>query len=224
MTFHYDKYSLKYSVSGDNLVLGTDESGVDSNANEAKNCSSELFLPTKVDEITVVRIGSSAFRFHGRLRKVVVPRTIKSMGWDAFAYNYDLKDFSFQEGSELTTFDHGIFFRCSSIRFLRLPFNLNSLGNYVFSFTKIKELVYCGTNEIKSDLIFSVSESNDKYIPSRILVSSEYEFDHFGEATEVSKVLNCAIENKKLCKTIKQRMKCFSTFNLFLIVAITRYL
>ena len=213
-----DNYGLIYTNSSGGLILGTDDRDVFPNADPDKKCNPILYLPTNIDGISVIRIGKSAFRKHGLLKKVVIPRTVQTIGYDAFAYNTLLTQVYFQEGSELTQLENGTFYHCTSLRFIRLPFSLSSTSPHIFGITNISTLAYCGLTEISEPLLFSrFPEISELSTPINIIVSADYPSDSFGGIQQISKSYRCEVFYPTNCQTVHNHLQLHSSlFFIFL--------
>ena len=166
-----DSSHLYYTITNNVVSIGTDDEEVPSNADPNFECSQFLAIPEQIENKNVEIISQSAFRFHTKLTKVIIPWTVKSIGWDAFAYIYTLKSVTFQENSQLTSLATGTFYCCHSLEFLRLPYSLQTLGSYSLSINGLKQLIYCGKNEMTNNKIFNDSKTNQIRYPKQIIVS-----------------------------------------------------
>ena len=201
-----DESTLLYYTIANNVVsIGTNDKECHSNADPNFQCSPFLAIPEQIENKNVEIISDSAFRFHEKLIKVIIPWTVKSIGWDAFAYITTLKSVTFQENSHLTTFDAGVFYHCHSLEFLRLPYSLQTIESYSLSMNGLKQLIYCGKNEMTNQIIFNDAYSSVTHYPKQIIVSKNYPFDHFGSFTQLSKVSYCEIPLPYKCHTINSK-------------------
>ena len=86
---------LTYIVQNNIIIIGTNDRQQHANANPNCDCSSYLIIPEQISQKFVEEIGDSAFRYHSTLTKVVIPKTVKKIGWDGFAYCDKLKEVTF---------------------------------------------------------------------------------------------------------------------------------
>lgn len=78
----------------------------------------------------VTRIGDGAFRHQINIRKIILPKTLKSIGKYAFSDCYDLVEVIFNEGIE--QIGEGAFYGCDGIEEVSIPGTIKKIDNYAF--------------------------------------------------------------------------------------------
>ncbi len=81
-------------------------------------------VPNQIGGVTVTAIGDYAFRNCNGVEKVVLPDTIKTIGYDAFSYCYNLSSINLNEG--LTTIRSYAFYYCTSLLKITIPSTVNT--------------------------------------------------------------------------------------------------
>lgn len=101
-----------------------------------------LIIPSSVthnDSIFyVVGIADQAFERCQRLKEVVLPESISSIGKYAFSSCYDLVKINIPKG--VTTIKAGAFSRCKSLQSIELPDHLSCIPNSLFQSSGIKRI------------------------------------------------------------------------------------
>ncbi len=89
-------------------------------------------IPSKLGGKTVTAIGREAFRNNPNIKTVVIPKTVKEIGWCAFADCEFLTKVTFKTKIKLTKLDDSVFENCYSLTTIKLPTSLKEMGSYVF--------------------------------------------------------------------------------------------
>ena len=90
----------------------------------------EVEIPAEINGVPVVAVGAGAFQTNGRVRRVSVPLTIKTIDDWAFSYMDSLQ--AVQLTSGLDELGSNIFTGSSALREIRLPQNLKKAGDQLF--------------------------------------------------------------------------------------------
>lgn len=86
----------------------------------------KIAIPAGLDEV-----GECAFKLSG-LKKIIIPKTLLTLGRDAFAECADLRNVVFQREARLEEIGNGCF-RETGLRGVVLPDSVRELGNDVFA-------------------------------------------------------------------------------------------
>ena len=198
-----DSNGIIYTIVGDCVTVGTDDSDNRGNALPQGKKLKSLNLHEYVSNYKVTRIGNCAFS-NSELISAFIPASVTSMGYDAFAYSYSLKNVRFAEGSELTKLEQGVFYSCNKIKEIRIPPSVSSIVNHALANTNIDHLYYCGINVFSGSGPFI---SNVKYYPKMIFVRENYSSNSFYDCTQISKTNMCSVP---LHEPLRCTMKSFS--------------
>ncbi|MGM9971236.1 MAG: leucine-rich repeat domain-containing protein [Anaeroplasmataceae bacterium] len=122
---HYSE-GLEFTLLSDNTY---EVSGVG-------DCTdSKIYIPKTYNDIPVTSIGDGAFARQisgdGNIQSIVLPSTIKNIGYYAFASCYNLNNIVLPEG--LTTIGEEAFSYCFKLNSLVIPSTVISIGDKVFS-------------------------------------------------------------------------------------------
>ena len=189
-----DQYTkLTYTIESNIVVIGTNDRNQASNANPNYDCSPFLIIPETIENKNVEIISEAAFRYHSKLQKVVIPKTVKTIRFDGFAYCNKLKEVTFQEGSQLESLEQGVFYQSNQLTIIRLPSSLSNINNYNFFINNLRYLIYCGVNSIDTQYIFHSSDDKAIRFPEKIIVSYTYPHNNFGECDTLYKSYSCEI-------------------------------
>ena len=127
----FKSQGLKYYVIGDNCVAVTGCTG---------KVPQNVTIPSTVSNggktYIVERIGANAFDEPGLL-SVVLPNTIKSIGWGAFGSS-SLESIELPIGLEII--EAYAFSECKSLKSVVLPNTIKSIGEYAFSGTSLESI------------------------------------------------------------------------------------
>ena len=89
-----------------------------------------LLIPPEVDGMAVAEIGSSAIKMKDRIKTVVIPDTVETIGWGAFMNCHNLTEASLPEG--LSQIASGIFSGCVSLEKVSIPASVQVVGAAAF--------------------------------------------------------------------------------------------
>jgi len=118
-----DKYDLKYVVANGEATL------VDA-PNNVTTIKITQTLTYKEKNYPVVAIAKNAFRKHYKLRKVSIPRFVRSIGDNAFIGCKDLRTINWPNG--ITSIGANAFRNCDSLTDINIPSKIKSIGKNAF--------------------------------------------------------------------------------------------
>ena len=134
---------LEYSVNSDGAVI------------TAYNGSlSEVILPDTLGGHPVVEIGSWAFFDNCSAVKVILPDSVKTLGYGAFSTCYALREIDLGDGLEVI--GNSAFSDCPELESITLPESLTELGNATFyACAKLKEISIPSKVKVINNATFS---------------------------------------------------------------------
>ena len=97
-----------------------------------KNYDGELIIPPSYKEAVVESISPSAFS-KSCISSVHIPKTVKSIGMQAFAYCDNLEQVTFEEGSCLEIIDPLAFSGCDKLTYIKLPDSIRVIERLAFN-------------------------------------------------------------------------------------------
>ena len=195
----FKSQGLKYYVIGDNSVAVTGCTG---------KVPQNVTIPSTVSNggktYIVERIGANAFDEPGLL-SVVLPNTIKSIGWGAFGSS-SLESIELPIGLEII--EAYAFSECKSLKSVVLPntIKIKSIGSYAFSETSLESInLPIGLELIGGYAFYRCNSLKSVVLPNTIKSIGEYAFS--GTSLESIKLpigLEC-IESYAFdaCKSLK---------------------
>ena len=190
-----DSNRLIYTLLNNELIVGTNTDNLDDNKNAlpSTNPPTRIILPECVQTYKVTKIGISAFR-QSNIKSAFISATITTIGTDAFAYCYSLKEVRFSEASVLTTLYQGVFYDCPKLKEIRIPPTVNSIDLLVFGRSNFDAIYYCGDAVFSSDInIFGDPDNDNRYYPKKIFVRETYSAEKFGDCTNMQKTNICSV-------------------------------
>ena len=133
---------------------------------------STLVLPTEVEGLSVTRIGEKCFEDHDEIEAVVLPETLKVIGYRAFYGCSKLSDMNLPDSLEQTggwalahtgftsfvfpegfdTLGYGTFYGSRNLETVVLPEGVNSIGENTFRGCSKLQSVTIPSDEIKIDI------------------------------------------------------------------------
>ena len=149
-----------------------------------------LTIPETIGGKTVSKIGDQAF-YMCKLKQVFIPKTVKTVGKDAFRESASLNSVTFKGGtttigsyafykctnltsvklcSGLKTIDNYVFYGCTSLKSLEIPDSVTSLGSYQFeNCSSLKSVTLPnGISEIKDDTFAWCTSLESIRIPDKV--------------------------------------------------------
>lgn len=146
-----------------------------------------LYLPEKICEKKILKLGNECFRDNKFLRKIFISKYIKILGYKTFCkcLNLNLVNFDI-ENSDLEIIEAGAFYDCVNLKKLVLPKKLkkieaNAFGECEFTYDTIDELYFtspippCFDNECAGgSKLYAPVESQDAYIKASGLKNNVY--------------------------------------------------
>ena len=88
----------------------------------------------------VTNIESNAFAGQYRLKKVIIPDSVKTIGEQAFYNCINLETVEFPDYAQLTTIGKYAFSGCENLKTVKLPSNLAAIGTYAFAYSGIESI------------------------------------------------------------------------------------
>lgn len=116
---------------------------------------SMILLPTGLQEIQI-----SAFQYDKLLTSVIIPASVKIIGSTAFSDCVNLKNVTFEEGSNLLTLEWAVFSGCSISSF-QIPEKVTNVDGYAFTDGKLTNLTLHPKNEylfVENNTVFSADK------------------------------------------------------------------
>ena len=204
--------SLVFTLKGNYYMLGTGNRETDCNAEPNQLCEN-LTIQNQLNNIPITHIGDYAFRFRNRLKFIYIPNTIIFLGYDCFGYIYTLENVIFEERSNTSlVFDQGVFYR-TNMTSIRLPNKILSEHDYVFSLSKIKNVIYCGMNNVYGSWFLEMS-------PPIIYVHPLYPYMNFANVTNLVFSKVCEVNVKCNCPSMNYPSCSFYRISILLNVII----
>lgn len=117
-----------------------------------------LYLPEQIYGKRILRIGNKCFKENKFLKNVVIPNSVKSIGFEAFCRCVNLAEVDFDvDGSDLETIEAHAFFDCFSLKKMILPKKLKTVeaqafGECEFSNDTVGELYFLSANPPRFDI------------------------------------------------------------------------
>lgn len=161
--------------------------------------SEEITIPETINNKPVSGIGEKAFVNCYRLRRVILPSTIKSIGEYGFSQCLNLEEINLPDGLQsigssaftecalkyaaipdsVKTFGTSIFYMCFNLEEVRLPKGMTSIPEYMFYWTHISKPLSLPSG-IKSigDYAFSKFVGEIPVLPSGLVSIGDYAFSN----------------------------------------------
>lgn len=156
-----------------------------------KGTDTEVTVPEKIGKGIVTGIGTGAFSAgysnpkiteeqveqHMRITKIILPKTLKYIGENAFCNMSALKEIDIPEGVE--KIDDFAFWKCVSLKSITIPGSVKKIGKYVFEDCIGLEKVYIneGVNEIGEYAFQKCSVLKSIVIPGTVKKLGESVFE-----------------------------------------------
>lgn len=135
-----------YYTSGDFLYT-IDYSTGEATIYKYEGSSSTVEIPSELDGHTVWKIGNGAFSGNTKIRKVVIPATVRKIGDDNESYAFsdckNLATVEIQAGTQRATIGVKSFQNCTALREITIPGNYQIIYNNAFEgCTALKKVTY----------------------------------------------------------------------------------
>lgn len=114
------------------LVLSDTTSGAISYDLENYHAPRELVIPDYIDGIKITSIEDGALQGDEKLEKLVLPKTLTTIGSSSFAKCVNLKEVNFEQ-SNIKTIGSKAFENCTSLKSIELPKTLRNVGSSCFA-------------------------------------------------------------------------------------------
>ena len=139
-----EEMELQYTLNdqGDGYIV----SGIGDYGNRLE---ADIVIPDTYKGLPVVAIGEEAFykdRAYQRIKSVVIPASVKTIGKNAFMSCYILQSVTFAENSQLVRVDDWAFRNCDKLPGIDLPDGVQYVGDAAFIGCILLETVDLGTS------------------------------------------------------------------------------
>ena len=131
----------------------------------------EVTIPSKIDGLPVVELGSLSkdnviFSQFNKVKKIIIPNSVKVIGNKAFYNTPDLEEVVF--GSNVTIIGREAFYFCSNLKEIELPHGLQVINEAAFAGTGLIKVILPSTvsNIEKANFVnpnLTVYASKDSY-------------------------------------------------------------
>ena len=95
-------------------------------------------IPEKIEEMPVRELGSSLFRYEGKIETVVIPDTVQSIGTGLFESCRSLKNIKFS--TAITDIPRYTFSECKSLESFVIPTHITNIEEQAFSNSGLKSI------------------------------------------------------------------------------------
>ena len=99
-------------------------------------------IPTNINGLTVINIGSNAFQLCSNLTSVTIPASVNGIGQEAFSTCINLANVTLFNG--ITSIGYGAFFGCYNLTNLTIPASVTSIGEQAFLGTGLTSVTIPG--------------------------------------------------------------------------------
>ena len=142
-----------------------------------------------------------------RIKKLVIPSTVKSIGQNAFNKNDQLEEVSLADGLE--TIGNNAFEQCSSLKSVTIPDSVTSAGSYAFSSCKslVSATLSKNMTETSNGLFLHCSSLANVEIPNNITKIGQNSFGYCSSLEHVeipSAVTDIGISAFDSCTSLKE--------------------
>lgn len=177
----YHEIATAPSSDAGNFVFIPLEDNTYSVATKDGSISGVVTIPSTYAGIPVTQIHEEGFAGCEEITAVILPNTITSIGYRAFANSsvitinipdsvtslgnecfYEaksLKNITFGNNSKITEIPYNCFRYCSSLQTIALPSSVNSIGDWAFSDTKISSITLTGNIKDIGECAFQYCQS-----------------------------------------------------------------
>ena len=135
-------------------------------------------IPAQIDGYWITSLAEDAFYGCTKLKKVVIPPTVKELGICAFSCCYSLKDLAIPHG--VTTIKGQAFMLNSAMRSISIPSTVTKIGDGVFNYCNQLKYVKIshGNNsyEVKGQLL--IEKRTKRIVSSFGTINGEYTIPH----------------------------------------------
>jgi len=137
---------------------------------------------------TITAIDPLAFRGQGDLTYVVIPPTVKTIGYKAFMYCAQLKTVAFSSTGELETIDYQAFDGCKNITSINIPKSVKTIGKHAFDGCTLLKSIKGGESveTIGGHAFQECTSLTEVVIPSSVKSVGEGIFQNCSALTKVS--------------------------------------
>lgn len=159
-------YSASYAQSNLNFSIETEnEDSYAVLSGYTPETETELTIPNKVTiedkEYEVKKIAASCFSQAKNLTKVTIPNTIVSIESNAFEDCSNIKEFIFEDESNLDFIGNNAFKNCSKIESFTIPAKVTKLGRVFNGCDNLSEVTCLAETPPNLDIYFCVTDHNN---------------------------------------------------------------
>ena len=163
---------VNYAVTDGNIQFDTETGtiiGADGSVTEAN-------IPDKIEGVEIISIADKAFSECGKLKKIIMPDSVTSIGWEAFGECTGLTEVRLSQN--LTAIKEGAFRSCHNLKTISIPNSVLTIERYAFDRCAALESVTI-LNSVTSigEGAFAHCESlTDVIIPNSVTELGDYAF------------------------------------------------
>ena len=145
------------------------------------NSISDVIIPSEIGGYPVVKIDEWAFEYADNLGSVVLPCTVKNIGYGAFYGCYNLREIEIPDGiiriEDYAFAECNLSWNCMGSDFV-LPNSITHIGNGAFALTNISNIVLpSGLTTIKGDTFDFCESLTEITIPSSVTTIEDRAFN-----------------------------------------------
>ena len=167
----------------ENLTLTAKYAAANADADGFVIVEDELFSYTGSAETVVVpdgitSIADGAFKNNTKVKQIVLPNTVKTIGAEAFYNCSSLESINVPEG--LTRIEDRTFYQCTKLASFAFPSTLKYIGSQAFMYCKALETVTLneGLTQMRSEAFMSCMALQTLSLPGTLEVIPNYAFHH----------------------------------------------
>ncbi len=156
-----------------------------------ESISGDVVIPSTLGGFPVTAIGDKAFQYCKKLKSIVVPDFIESMGTYVFSDCYTLESFVLSE--KITQIPEATFFSCYSLKEICLNENIVGIGDGAFAYcSNIKEITLPSSLKTIGFRTFYNTGINTITIPENVIEIDGFAFESCDDLTTINyNATNC---------------------------------
>ena len=218
-----------YSIKDDNnVIFGNVEHGeLCGNPYASSQTDPDLVIPSHINtndgkEYFVTEIIQNANCQRNITQTLFIPNTVQKVGAAAFHANFNLKQVTFEENSQLTHLGYNAFLSCPSLEQLILPTTVSMIERNALGNTNLSSIIYCGSNPFSlSTIIYPKNNTAHPLNLKIFVVRGVYPIQYFGKYRVIT-TSECIVDPsiKEIHNTCIQKLsksKLFIIYNLILL-------
>ena len=129
---HKEVRQLVGAVGAEGLVLVLNEEGTAYRVRTYMGSSATVNIPADIGGVPINEIENYAFQANSKVKSVTIPKSVISIGYEAFYNCTALQSVTFENDSRLITIGSSAFYGCSSLKTITLPKGLTALPYNLF--------------------------------------------------------------------------------------------